>query len=47
MEKKIEKIRMNSEKSIIHLKMKKEKLPDYLLNDYFVYQFFNIFSALL
>ena len=44
---KIEKIHMDSEKSINSFEIKKDRLPDYLLKNYFVYQFFNNFSALL
>ena len=35
---------MNSEKSINSSEINKEKLPDYLLNNYFVYQFWITFS---
>ena len=38
---------MDSEKSINSFQIKKDRLPDYLLNCYFVYQFVNKFSALL
>ena len=38
---------MNSEKSINSFEMKKNILPDYSLNNYFICQFINTFSALL
>ena len=45
--KKIERIRMNSKKSINSFEMKKDGLPDYLLNNFYFYQLINNFSALL
>ena len=38
---------MDSEKSISPLEMKKEWLPDHLVNNYIFYQFLNNFPALL
>ena len=38
---------MDSEKLVNLFKMKKDRLLDYLLNNYFLYQFVNNFSALL
>ena len=38
---------MNSEKSIIHLKQKKDKSPNYLSTYYCIYQFVNNFLAFL
>ena len=44
---KIEKIHMNSEKLMNSCKIKKDKLPDYLLINYFLYQFVSNFLSLL
>ena len=44
---KIEKIRMDSEKSINSFKIKQDRLPAYLLNNYFFCQFVNNFQTLL
>ena len=41
--KKTEKIHMDLKNQEIHLKWKKDRLPDYLLDRYFVYQFVNNF----
>ena len=38
---------MDSEKSINSFEIKMDRLPDYLLNNYFVYQFVKNFFALL
>ena len=38
---------MDSEKPINSFEIKKDRLPDYLLKNYFVYQFFDNFSGLL
>ena len=43
----IEKIHMDYEKSLNLFEIKKDRLPDYLLNNYFDYQFVNNFLALL
>ena len=45
--KNIEKFHMDSEKSINLFEIKKDRSTDYLLNNYFVYQFVNNFLALL
>ena len=45
--KKIEQIYVNFKNWINLFKIKKNKLPDYLLTNHFVYQFFNNFLALL
>ena len=45
--KNIEKIHMDSEKSVNSFEIKKDWLTDYFLNNYFVYHCFNNFSALL
>ena len=45
--KKIEKIHMDSEKSINSFLIKNDRLSDYLLNNYFVNEFINNFSTLL
>ena len=38
---------MDSEISINSFEIKKDRLPDYLLNNYFIYQFVNNSSELL